>query len=124
VNSDWLTQVEGEFDVVVSNPPYIPSHEIAELDPEVRDHDPHRALDGGADGLFAIRSIAAQAPARLKSPGWLLFEVGQGQAQATSLLLQERGYRDVSVYADISGIDRIVEARWEGRCPGSSRFQS
>src|SRR4029079_18846609 len=77
VRCSYTQALRGPFDVIVSNPPYIPSDHIAALDVEVRDHDPLRALDGGADGLDAYRAIAAPAIDLLKTGGALLFEVGQ-----------------------------------------------
>lgn len=114
VCSDWLSEIDAVFDVIVANPPYIPSADIQALSREVRDHDPRQALDGGPDGLDAIRTLAAQATSRLKPDGWLLLEIGQGQAASVSSLLKELGFGSVSVYPDISRIDRMIEARWEG----------
>lgn len=114
VCSDWLNEIEDVFDVIVANPPYIPSADIQSLAPEVRDHDPRQALDGGPNGLDAIRTLASQATSRLKPGGWLLLEIGQGQASSVAALLEKLGFGNVSVYPDISKIDRMIEARWEG----------
>lgn len=116
VRGDWLTAVEGPFDLIVSNPPYVPSQEIEELPPEVRDHDPRLALDGGADGLAAIGILIRQAASRLRVGGWLVFEIGQGQAQAVAALLRGTGYGHVGVQSDLASIGRIAEGQWEGSC--------
>jgi len=113
VKSDWLSAVEGRFELIVANPPYIPSAQIETLASEVRDHDPRLALDGGEDGLSAIQTLATQAKGHLCPQGWLLLEIGQGQADVIYRLLNDVGYRNISVYADLSGIERIVEAQWE-----------
>jgi release factor glutamine methyltransferase len=89
--SDWLTGVEGTFDVIVSNPPYIPSADIASLQPEVAHHDPRLALDGGGDGLAAYRAIAADARRALAPDGWLVLEVGLRQAQPVLEICAEKG---------------------------------
>ncbi|MBJ6724857.1 peptide chain release factor N(5)-glutamine methyltransferase [Geomesophilobacter sediminis] len=100
------------FDMIVSNPPYIRKDELATLQPEVRDFEPMGALDGGADGLDFYRTIVAQAPAHLVDGGWLLFEVGAGQAPDVLGLLQKGGFGDSSfTAADPAGIDRVVGAR-------------
>jgi len=114
VCSDWFTCVEGTFELIVSNPPYVPSGEIERLAVEVRDHDPHGALDGGADGLEALRTLVEQAPPYLKDRGWVVFEVGCGQAPAVQAALQEKGFDNVGAYEDLNGVERIVEAQWEG----------
>ncbi|MCW2306787.1 peptide chain release factor N(5)-glutamine methyltransferase [Rhodobium gokarnense] len=99
------------FDLVLSNPPYIASGEIAGLDPEVRDHDPARALDGGADGLNAYRAIAADAARLLAPGGGLVVETGAGQAGDVAGLFTDVGLAGVSVYTDLAGHDRVVAAR-------------
>ncbi len=99
------------FDLVVSNPPYVRAGEIAALEPEVRDFDPHGALDGGADGLDVIRRIAREAPARLAGEGALALEIGIGQLGAVEELLREAGFSAVVSRRDLAGIDRAVVAR-------------
>ncbi len=107
--------IAGEvFDLVAANPPYIPTAKIASLEPEVRDHDPRPALDGGADGLDIIRRLVAEAPKALAPGGRLLLEVGHDQADAVAALLQERGWREAAFTADLQGCRRIVEARIGG----------
>lgn len=101
----------GPFDLIVSNPPYIPAGEIATLMPEVRDFEPHLALDGGADGLDAVRHLVRQAPERLRPGGWLLVEIGAGQAAATTELFLQGGLVDVFARDDYAGIPRVVGGR-------------
>lgn len=96
------------FDLVVSNPPYIPSADLAGLMPEVRQFEPLLALDGGADGLAAYRALAAQARGLLRLGGWLLLEVGIGQAEAVAQLLRDAGLQDVFTRADYAGVPRVV----------------
>ena len=88
------------FDLIVSNPPYITTAELAELQPEVRDYEPRLALDGGPDGLAAYRVIVAQAPAHLQPGGWLLLEVGAGQAGDVAELLAQAGFGDIITATD------------------------
>lgn len=95
------------FDVIVSNPPYIPSDDVKELQREVRDFEPHTALDGGRDGLDFYRRIAAEAPVFLKPGGLLAFEVGVGEAGAVRELL-EKEFQEVAVIRDLAGIERVV----------------
>jgi release factor glutamine methyltransferase len=96
------------FQLIVSNPPYIPTADLATLQPEVRDHEPRGALDGGADGLDFYRRIVAQAPVHLEQGGWLLLEVGIDQAKAVRELLQGAGFDKCITAADPAGIDRVV----------------
>lgn len=100
----------GWADIAVSNPPYIPTKELAKLEPEVL-REPRLALDGGPDGLAAIRAIVGEAPADLKPGGWLALEIGHGQDKAVRKLLAEAGYRDVDVRPDAQGMPRIAVAR-------------
>jgi release factor glutamine methyltransferase len=102
---------QGRFDLVVSNPPYIATREIAMLAPEVREHDPHHALDGGDDGLSAYRSIAAIAPHLLGSGGHLVVEIGAGQQQAVTELFAPRGLAMTETRHDLSGTPRALAAR-------------
>ena len=100
-----------KFDLIASNPPYIPTDEMAQLQAEVR-HEPALALDGGADGLDFYRRIAADAPAHLAKGGSIYLEVGMGEAQAVLQLLQENiNCADSGVINDLCGIERIVWAR-------------
>lgn len=98
----------GEFDVIVSNPPYIPTADIDTLDVSVRDHEPHLALDGGADGLDFYRAICERWRDALRPYGKLLFEVGIGQADAVLRLMRSSGFGDVQVVKDLNEIPRVV----------------
>ena len=110
-----LAPLAGTLDAVVSNPPYIPAAEIARLEPEVRDHEPRLALDGGAAGLDAIARLAAGAPSLLAPGGWLLLEVGAGQAAAATVLLAGTGaFEAAQTVPDLAGIGRVVAARLRG----------
>jgi release factor glutamine methyltransferase len=106
----WDSVVGEIFDVVVSNPPYIASEEIDGLDPEVRLHDPHLALDGGQDGLDAYRSLARLLPVWLKSSGLAAFEIGATQGPAVTGVLAAAGLKNISVVKDFSALDRVVIA--------------
>ncbi|MBI2095386.1 MAG: peptide chain release factor N(5)-glutamine methyltransferase [Candidatus Omnitrophica bacterium] len=102
---------KGYWDAVVSNPPYIPSRAIAGLPPEVR-HEPLLALDGGRDGLGAIFSLVDRAPFFIKAGGWLLLEIGAGQAKALAGKLKESGgYRHFRFIKDLRGIERVLIAK-------------
>jgi release factor glutamine methyltransferase len=98
-------------DLVVSNPPYVPSAELARLSPEVRDWEPVAALDGGADGLMVIRRLVAQAAARLAPGGWLVVEIGHDQAARVVDLLRAAGFAELEVRKDLAGLDRVVVGR-------------
>ena len=99
------------FDLIISNPPYIPGVEIETLQPEVRDHDPRQALDGGPDGLDFYRRLAAEAGPRLKPGGRLMLEHGDGQGDAVAKLLTQHGWTVESLLKDYSGRGRILIAR-------------
>ncbi|HTP66837.1 MAG TPA: peptide chain release factor N(5)-glutamine methyltransferase [Geobacteraceae bacterium] len=100
------------FDLIVSNPPYIPSGDIDGLQPEVRDYEPREALDGGADGLDFYRRIIPAAPDYLEKGGWLLFEVGIGQADEVVGLFKSAGcFTELSTARDPAGIERVVGGR-------------
>ena len=100
-----------QFDLIISNPPYIPSAEIATLQPEVRDFDPHLALDGGADGLGFYRLIASQAKAFLKLGGKIMVEFGDGQAEAVRKIFETEKWIVEAVQEDYSHRARILVAR-------------
>ena len=102
---------ELEFNLIVSNPPYIPTNQIGALQPEVRDHDPVLALDGGSDGLNFYRHLAVEGGPRLRSGGRLMLELGDGQAGAVSDLLAANGWSVEQVQKDYGGHDRIIIAR-------------
>ena len=99
----------GEFDCIVSNPPYIPDGDIAELDASVRDYEPHLALRGGTDGLDFYRAIAGHWTAALRVGGRLLFEVGIGQADEVLRIMRSVGFGDLEITPDLNGIPRVVE---------------
>lgn len=98
----------GRFDIIVSNPPYIESDEILTLMPEVREHEPLMALDGGADGLAFYRRIVKGAGAYLNGGGMLFFEIGCGQAESVRNIMEEAGFREIQVVKDFAGLDRVV----------------
>jgi release factor glutamine methyltransferase len=110
VACDYGAALAGPFDLVVSNPPYIATAVIATLAPEVRDHDPLCALDGGADGLAAYRALAADA-ARLVGAGHLVVEIGAGQARDVEFLLTQKDLALAAMRHDLSGIERALAAR-------------
>ncbi len=101
------------FDLIISNPPYIPSGDIASLQPEVRDYDPHRALDGGADGLDYGRRLAAEGARFIKPDGRLMLEFGDGQAEGLRALLEEQKWIVEAIEADYTHRPRILVARRE-----------
>ena len=107
--SRWFEQVDGRFDVIVSNPPY-----VREGDPHLTalGHEPIQALTAGADGLSDLRQIIAAAPAHLQAGGWLLLEHGYDQADAVRQLLREQGFESVSSRDDLAGIQRCTGGRW------------
>ena len=98
----------GEFQCIISNPPYIPSSVIEELEPEVRDHEPHLALDGGEDGLDFYRSISEKWKEALAPGGRLYFEVGIGQADNVLRIMRTQGFGDIQVVKDHNDIPRVV----------------
>ena len=100
------------FDLIVSNPPYITSADLLALQPEVRDHEPILALDGGPDGLTAYRAIVSQAATHLEPNGWLLLEVGAGQAADVAALLAQAGFGGIITATDPGGIERVVGGRY------------
>lgn len=104
--------LRGRFDIIVTNPPYIPVGDIGGLQKEVAGHEPRAALDGGVDGLVIISRIVADAPAFLKSGGKLLLEVGFDQGELVAEMIKESGaFVDVNIRKDYSGIERVVSAR-------------
>jgi release factor glutamine methyltransferase len=110
----WFQAVKpwwGHLSLVLANPPYIPSAEVQRLHPVVRDHEPLLALDGGEDGLTAIRSLAQQAPRALSPGGWLLIEHHHDQSDSVLALLAQNGLRDGRVHTDLEGHRRFASAR-------------
>ncbi|MBT5017344.1 MAG: peptide chain release factor N(5)-glutamine methyltransferase, partial [Planctomicrobium sp.] len=114
LNGDLFEPLENgsKFDIIVSNPPYIPKTEIETLESDVRDHEPHVALDGGADGFDVIRILIEQSPLYLNAGGWLLFELSPEQADEGCKLLKEAGFHSVRTEADLSGQARVVLGCW------------
>ena len=111
-HSDLFDHVTGTFDVIVSNPPYICTDEIAKLMPEVRDFEPMEALDGKEDGLYFYRVLALECSKHLNKGGCVYFEIGYDQAEAVSRILTIAGYREIEVIKDEPGLNRVVKARW------------
>lgn len=102
--------MEPKFDLVVSNPPYIESDVIEELEPEVKDYDPMLALDGGKDGLVFYRRLSEVLDKTLKKGGWFFFEIGYNQAEAVKELFSDE-YTDIEVIKDYAGLDRVIKGR-------------
>jgi release factor glutamine methyltransferase len=111
LQSNLFDHVKGSFDIIVSNPPYIPSGDIEDLMPEVRDFEPRMALDGSDDGIIFYRCISHAAKEHLNPGGLIFFEIGYNQGEAVKLILTEEGFTDVVIKKDLSGLDRIVTAR-------------
>ena len=109
---DWTANLAGRFDVVVANPPYIPSAEIPLLPVEVRNHDPHIALDGGEDGLSAVRAIVSDLARVLAEGGGAYVEIGLGQAAEVGHIAANSGFA-VAFRQDLAGIDRVAVLRRE-----------
>jgi release factor glutamine methyltransferase len=108
---DWTKALAGRFDIVVSNPPYIATAELARLSPEVVLYDPSAALDGGADGLDAYRLLAPECARLLGDGGLAAFETGAGQARAVAALCQAAGLSPLEIRVDLANIERVVLAR-------------
>ena len=108
--SDWFAAVDGVFDLIVSNPPYITAQEMTELSPEVLGHDPHMALTPGGDGLEPYRVIARDGAAYLAPEGRVLAEIGWKQGPDVAALFAQNGWRDIRVLPDLDGRDRVVAA--------------
>ena len=111
IESNLFEQVTEKYDIIVSNPPYIRSDVIPTLMEEVREHEPILALDGTEDGLFFYRKIVKESPDYLNGGGMLFFEIGYDQAEDVSRLMEEAGYKDVTVVKDFAGLDRVVYGR-------------
>jgi release factor glutamine methyltransferase len=112
LRGDWTAGLQdASFDLVVSNPPYIASAVIETLDPEVKDHEPRLALDGGPDGLGAYRVLAGEVLRVLKPGGLFALEIGHDQGPAVEALMRGNGGDDVRVLRDLAGKDRVVAGR-------------
>ena len=116
IEGSWFAGIDGCFDLILSNPPYIPSAILKSLSPEVRDFDPGSALDGGPDGLDPYRKIAAGAVAFLASPGRIIVEIGEGQAPEIEGIFKAQGFLAESRWSDLAGHTRCL-----GFAPGGAR---
>lgn len=108
IKGNLFENIEGRFDYILSNPPYIPSEVIEGLMPEVKEHEPRLALDGEVDGLSFYRKIINEAPDYLNPDGRIYFEIGAEQGEDLIRLMNERGFSEVKVHKDLAGLDRIV----------------
>lgn len=111
IQSDLLDSVDGIFDAIAANLPYVEAGDIDGLQPEVSTFEPRLALDGGEDGLDLVRRLAATAPAKLKPGGMLALEIGDGQAIETEEILRAAGFVDTERHEDLAGIERVVSGR-------------
>lgn len=108
IQSDLFENVEGMYDIIVSNPPYIKTEEIEKLEDEVKLHDPMLALDGKEDGLYFYRKIIKESRKYLRKNGKLYFEIGHTQGEDVKMLMEEAGFSDVKIKKDLAGLDRVV----------------
>jgi release factor glutamine methyltransferase len=108
---DWASGLEGHFDLIVSNPPYIPTADLAGLPREVREFDPRLALDGGIDGLAAYRRILAESKRLLATRGWLFAEIGASQSADVTQIAKQWGFTDIEMHQDLAGLDRVIALR-------------
>lgn len=108
IKSDLFEKVEGRYDIIVSNPPYIPTGVIPTLMEEVKVHEPSQALDGKEDGLFFYRRISSGAYGHLLNGGCLFFEIGYDQAAAVKGIMENEKYKEITVVKDFAGMDRVV----------------
>ena len=112
LKSDLFEQVAERYDLIVSNPPYIRTKAIEELEEEVRLHDPMIALDGKEDGLYFYRKITEKSRKHLKQGGWLLFEIGYDQGEDVAKMMEKAGFTEVTVKKDLAGLDRVVSGMY------------
>ena len=112
IQSDLFEQISERFDLIVSNPPYIRTGVIEELQEEVRLHDPWIALDGKEDGLYFYRRIIAESTGYIRDNGAMMFEIGHDQAEDVVRLMEEAGYTQIRVKKDLAGLDRVVTGRY------------
>lgn len=108
IQSDLFENVRGKFDIIVSNPPYIPSETVDVLMEEVREHEPRLALDGMSDGLYFYRLIVRESTRFLEDKGFLLLEIGHDQREAVINIMKEAGFKAVTGIKDLAGLDRVV----------------
>jgi len=112
VEGNLFAPLDGErYELITANPPYVPSAELAELAPDIRDFEPRVALDGGSDGLDVVRAVVAGAASHLEPGGILAVEIGHDQAARVSELFEQAGFREIGVRRDYGGRDRVVSAR-------------
>jgi release factor glutamine methyltransferase len=109
--SDLLDSIEGTFDAITANLPYVTAAEMADLQPEIAMFEPALALDGGDDGLDLVRRLVAAAPVHLKPGGSLALEIGAGQAEQTQSILRENGFVQTEIHSDLAGHGRVVSGR-------------
>lgn len=109
--SDMFENITEVYDMITANPPYVKSGDIPGLMPEVTEHEPRLALDGGEDGLIFYRIIAQNASAHLKNGGWILMELDDDEGEAVAELLEKNGFSDVRQIKDLAGLIRVVEGR-------------
>ncbi|MDE7447040.1 MAG: peptide chain release factor N(5)-glutamine methyltransferase [Lachnospiraceae bacterium] len=114
IQSDLFENVCGKYEIIVSNPPYIPSGQISTLMEEVKDHDPLLALDGREDGLYFYREIIKKAGQYLHPGGMLFLEIGCSQAEDVCRYMKEADYKEVAVCKDLAGLDRVVSGVYGG----------
>lgn len=114
LQSDWFEAVEGRFDLIVSNPPYLARTEMKDVQPELRDYEPRLALTDEADGLSAYRAIAAEAQSYLSAQGRVMVEIGWQQARAVQEIFSAQGWGDIAILPDLGGRDRVVVASKPG----------
>lgn len=112
VQSNLFENVDGKYDIIVSNPPYIKSDVIETLMPEVKEHEPRMALDGTEDGLYFYQRITETSKEYLNRGGMLYYEIGHDQAEAVSQIMKSEGFSDVQVVKDYAGLDRVVYGIW------------
>ena len=120
IQGNLFENVTGSFSMILSNPPYIRTDVIADLEPEVRVHEPVLALDGTADGLYFYRRIVNESIFHMKAGGWLMFEIGYDQAKEVSELMEKAGFSHVYVKKDLAGLDRCVCGMYNKRVAENS----
>ena len=113
--SDLFEQIDGYYDMIVSNPPYIPTSVIGSLEDEVRRFDPALALDGGEDGLDFYRRLIGASRDYLSPGGWLLLEIGHDQREAVLRMMEKAGYKELQAVSDLAGHDRVVMGQKDRR---------
>jgi release factor glutamine methyltransferase len=113
IESNMYSQLTGKYDIIISNPPYIPTKDIGDLMEEVKDHEPVLALDGSEDGLYFYRVIINGISRFLKPDGLVFFEIGYNQGDAVSELLQEAGFMEIRIINDLAGLNRVISGRYK-----------